>query len=578
MKKRLTGLRMRSSTTDASCFSTPTNSCAVSSGRRLLASDRGLTMTCSLFWGQWRFNVRSRYRHTMFEVRFDGDLEAVGSRMPSHQVNRWKLLAQHSGDVCEGALWRRQNLKSPPSGIHPKRPQTMFGLSLRTSSVRFCCIWSVGSIPCACESHFFSCDAPSQEMFSLSRRVPLRMIRQFCFSRGALTRLSKPCGTRATPRRCTTLSVRGCTMCHVTSCFDGTDFPETAARKERGLDTVHLACTSIIKNTESNLKLIVSFVRCLTGLLRVRTWRRSMVLVLMCEPASLVAPGALVLFDFVPAVGAWTLDLEIDWKHKSAALPVVLGGVGLHSTEPHPWVFRAVPDIPPWMRDAPKRGRLDDGAACGRPVPGPARRGGAASHWSSSIGVDGSRNLPDSFPSLDNAASRSRLSLLISKAISCFSRYPRRWPAGSSVFANGPLDIDQVWLRWERHQGISRQQLLQCITAHAFGSEGRRRFLLHSDDDGDDVAESLRGLPRRHRLRRASRTTPGSAEVAVISSDSSLPAPPGDVSADPEPPANASLPDSSLSDPVKTENDGTLPDTMEAAAGVDISPCLPCED
>ena len=183
-----------------------------------------------------RFNVRSRYRHTMCEVRFDGDLEAVGTRMPGHQVNRWKLLAQHSGDVCEGALWRRQRPQesavwnsSRTATDHVRSVSTHEFLSFLLHVVR------VGSIPSVSEGHFFSYDAPSQEMFSLSRRVPLRMIRHFCFSRGARRRLLKPCGTRATSRHCTTSSIPG--MCHVTSCFDGTDFPRTAAKKERGLDT-----------------------------------------------------------------------------------------------------------------------------------------------------------------------------------------------------------------------------------------------------------------------------------------------------------------------------------------------------
>ena len=166
-------------------------------------------------------------------------------------------------------------------------------------------------------------------------------------------------------------------------------------------------------------------------------------------------------------------------------------------------------DIPPCMRDAPKRRRLDDAhfvpQGGSRPVPGPARRGGAASHWSSSPGVDGSRNLSD-FPSLDTAAGRSRLSLR------------HRRPAGLSVSANGSLDIDQVWLHWGRHQGISRQQLLQCITAHALGSEGDRRFLFRSDEDGHtwvSVAESLRGLPRSHRRRRTGRATPSQTHQGI---------------------------------------------------------------
>jgi len=53
--------------------------------------------------GDWEedtsLNVRSKFRHTMFELRFDGDLEAVGTRMPGQQVSRWNLVAQQLGDV-----------------------------------------------------------------------------------------------------------------------------------------------------------------------------------------------------------------------------------------------------------------------------------------------------------------------------------------------------------------------------------------------------------------------------------------------------------------------------------------------
>ena len=57
---------------------------------------------------------------------------------------------------------------------------------------------------------------------------------------------------------------------------------------------------------------------------------------------------------------------------------------------------------------------------------------------------------------------------------------------------------------------------------HTFGREGRRRFLLRSDEDGRTwvaVAESLRGHPRRHRRCRAANVT---GDAAVISCDSPL--------------------------------------------------------
>ena len=208
-------------------------------------------------------------------------------------------------------------------------------------------------------------------------------------------------------------------------------------------------------------------------------------------------------------------------------------------------------DVPLWTRGDPKRRRLDPGAGSSRGAgssplllsQGAGPRGVGVPQRLPALVADGSRHLSDSFPPLDTVAGRSRLSLRISKAISCFARYPHGRPAGLSASENGCLDIDQVWLHWKRHQGVSRQQLLQCITAHAFGSEGHRRFLLRSDEDGHtwvSVAESLRGLKRRHRRRRANT---GSGDVAVISSDSPLPDPSGDVSADQELHVAASCPD-----------------------------------
>ena len=91
------------------------------------------------------------------------------------------------------------------------------------------------------------------------------------------------------------------------------------------------------------------------------------------------------------------------------------------------------------------------------------------------------------------------------------------------------------------------------------------------------MAESLRGW--RHRRRRANTV---SCDVAVISSDSPLQDPPGDVSADQELHVAASFHDTPKpgepSCPVKTEIDETLPDNTEAASGVDIPLCEAEED
>ena len=90
----------------------------------------------------------------------------------------------------------------------------------------------------------------------------------------------------------------------------------------------------------------------------------------------------------------------------------------------------------------------------------------------------------DPFPHLDLDSGNARLSLQVSKAISRFARYPDKRPVGLSSAADGSLDIHQVWLHWGRRTNLSRHQLLQYMTEHAFGPGGHRRFLLRSDSNG----------------------------------------------------------------------------------------------
>ena len=110
-------------------------------------------------------------------------------------------------------------------------------------------------------------------------------------------------------------------------------------------------------------------------------------------------------------------------------------------------------------------GRLDPGASSSRGAgssrdlllsQGSGLRVVGISHRVSDSVEDGSRYRSDSFPPLGTVAGRSRLSLRISKAISCFARYPHRRPAGLSASENGCLDINQVRLHWGLYQGISR--------------------------------------------------------------------------------------------------------------------------
>ena len=79
--------------------------------------------------------------------------------------------------------------------------------------------------------------------------------------------------------------------------------------------------------------------------------------------------------------------------------------------------------------------------------------------------------------------------------------------------SDGSLDIEEIWKHWGRHHGVSKHHMLQFISEHASSSEGRRRFLLRSDNEGRtwvSVTQSLRHFTTRRRRRRggpdASRT------------------------------------------------------------------------
>ena len=130
---------------------------------------------------------------------------------------------------------------------------------------------------------------------------------------------------------------------------------------------------------------------------------------------------------------------------------------------------------------------------------------GAASNNDHLAACRPSCSLDDSaFPPLDVAAARIKRSLLVSKAISCFARYPDRRPPGLISADDGSLDIHQLWLHWGRRMHLTRRQLLQSITEHTFGSRGRRRFLLRSDEDGRtwvSVSDPGPRFPWNHRRR-----------------------------------------------------------------------------
>ena len=109
-----------------------------------------------------------------------------------------------------------------------------------------------------------------------------------------------------------------------------------------------------------------------------------------------------------------------------------------------------------------------------------------------------------------------RCSLLVSKAISCFARYPDRRPSGLISDDDGSLGIHQLWLHWGRRVHLTRQQLLQCITEHTFGSRGRGRFLLRSDADGRtcvSVSDPVRRFPRSHPRRDSFRGPTAAPQV-----------------------------------------------------------------
>ena len=120
------------------------------------------------------------------------------------------------------------------------------------------------------------------------------------------------------------------------------------------------------------------------------------------------------------------------------------------------------------------------------------------------------------FPTVAESDALQRRSLLVSKTVTTFARYPDRRPAGVVPAGDGSLDVDQLWVCWGRRCGFSRTQLLQHIADHAISDNGRRRFLLHSDHDGRTwvtVSAPLRRMPRRH--RRGSRHVSSSHRAVV---------------------------------------------------------------
>ena len=117
----------------------------------------------------------------------------------------------------------------------------------------------------------------------------------------------------------------------------------------------------------------------------------------------------------------------------------------------------------------------------------------------------------EGFPTIAEDDALRRRSLLVSKTITTFARYPERHPAGVVPAGDGSLDVDQLWVCWGRRCGFSRTQLLQHMADHAISDNGRRRFLLHSDHDGRtlvSVAAHLRRMPRRHRRGTRRRSSP----------------------------------------------------------------------
>ena len=98
----------------------------------------------------------------------------------------------------------------------------------------------------------------------------------------------------------------------------------------------------------------------------------------------------------------------------------------------------------------------------------------------------------------------SHISLRVSKAITVFARHPHKRPRALHSDSDGSLDIEEIWKYWGRHHGVSKHHMLQFISEHAFNSEGHRRFLLRSDNEGRtwvSVTQSLRHFTRRRRRR-----------------------------------------------------------------------------
>ena len=65
----------------------------------------------------------------------------------------------------------------------------------------------------------------------------------------------------------------------------------------------------------------------------------------------------------------------------------------------------------------------------------------------------------DAFTTIAENDALRRRSLLVSKSITSFARYPERHPAGVDPAGDGSLDVDQLWVCWGCRCGFSRDSV-----------------------------------------------------------------------------------------------------------------------
>ena len=67
---------------------------------------------------------------------------------------------------------------------------------------------------------------------------------------------------------------------------------------------------------------------------------------------------------------------------------------------------------------------------------------------------------------------------VVSRGLTCFSRYLEGRPPGLSVANDGSVSLLNLFLAWRQHARFSFDDLVSALSTHCFDRAGRRRFMM----------------------------------------------------------------------------------------------------